>query len=369
MKRFFGLFLLVSALASAVLLLRKPGADGAAGQGGGIAVPSGEVETVTGLVGSEKSALLEDPEVTGLLAAKYRLAVNARKAGSVEMVEGPVDGQSFLWPGSQVNLDAFRASGRSPAATENLFHSPIVFYTWDLVAEALVSNGVARAEQGVLYLDDLSKLIGWVDNRQEWKSIGVPRMWGKVGVVSTDPARSNSGAMFSALLANVYNQGEVPTAQSVEPLLPRLKQFFDRLGHMEFSSGVLFQNFVTQGVGAYPIMVGYENQLIEFALLHPEVVPLLQQKVRILYPRPTVWANHPFIALDAKGRRLLQALQDPEILRLAWRRHGFRSGVLAGAGEIQALPFKGLPDAINAVSPTPGVDAMRKIAAALRPQT
>lgn len=371
MKQFSGLLILIGAIVAAWLLLRKPDAPPSAGAGGtagpGTPVPAAGVETVAGLAGSEKTALLEDPGVVQILATKYRLAVSARKAGSVEMVEGPVDGESFLWPGSQVNLEMFRAAGRTPAATENLFHSPIVFYTWDLVADALVSNGVVRAEQGVLYLDDLAKLIGWVDGRQEWKTIGVPRMWGKVSLVCTDPNRSNSGSMFSALLANVYNQGEVPTAETIEPLLPRLKQFFDRLGHMEFSSGVLFQNFVTQGVGAYPIMVGYENQLVEFALLHPEVVPLIQQKVRILYPRPTVWANHPFIALDAKGRRLLQALQDEEILKLAWHRHGFRSGILAGAGDIKALPFKGLPESIDAVSPTPGAEAMRKIAAALRP--
>ncbi len=369
MKRFFGI-LLIAAAAAAVLLFsppRKPGPEGLPGPSAGAPAAIPPASLVPGLAGSEKMGLLEDPEILALLAKASGLRPDARKAGSVEMVEGPTDGQSFLWPASQVNLDSFRESGRSPAAADSLLHSPIVFYTWDVIASAFESNGVVKVENGVHYLDRLDQVVEWIDSRKEWKEIGVARMWGKVSVVSTDPGRSNSGAMFSALLATVYNQGEVPTARTVEPLLPRVRQFFDRLGHMEHSSGVLFQMFVTQGVGAYPVMVGYENQLIEFALEHPDAVPLIRQKVKVLYPRPTVWANHPFIALDGRGKELLQAMKDPGVLKLAWRRHGFRSGILAGAGEIKSAPFQGLPETIDAVMPTPGVEAMRRIAAALKP--
>ena len=53
--------------------------------------------------------------------------------------------------------------------------------------------------------------------------------------------------------------------------------------------------------GAYPIIVAYENQLLEFAAEHREMIVPVRQKLRVLYPRPTVWASHPLIALDASG--------------------------------------------------------------------
>ena len=33
------------------------------------------------------------------------------------------------------------------------------------------------------------------------------------------------------------------------------------------------------------------------------------------------------IALTPQGKQLLTALRDPEILEIAWKKHGFRSGV------------------------------------------
>src|SRR5262249_35710173 len=153
-------------------------------------------------------------------------------------------------------------------------------------------------------------------------------LYSAVLIQSTDPAKSNSGNMWAALLANTYNGGDVLTPDKADVVVPKVKAFFERVGFMESSSGTLFDKYLKQGAGAYPIIVAYETQLLEFAAEHHELIEPVKKKLRIVYPRPTVWASHPLISLDANGRRLIAALKDPEMQRIAWERHGFRSGLM-----------------------------------------
>src|SRR5262249_50215119 len=158
---------------------------------------------------------------------------------------------------------------------------------------------------------------------------------------STDPAKSNSGNAWAALLANTYNGGEVLTPDKADAVIPKVKAFFDRVGFMESGSGTLFDKFLKQGAGAYPIIVAYENQLLEFAVEHHELLEPLRRKLRVIYPRPTVWASHPMIALDPGAKRLIAALREPEMMRLAWERHGFRAGLM-GSVNVSGVTIAGV---------------------------
>ncbi len=283
--------------------------------------------TLSGKIGGEKAGFVEDPEVKGLLG-RYQITLDAKKAGSVELVRGPTAGLNFLWPANQVNLESFMELGGDPAQTEEIFHSPLVFYAWDIIADALVTNGIVEKVGATYFVTDLAKLVDLVDQKKKWADLGLSQYYSAVLIHTTDPARSNSGNTWAALLASTYNGGDVLTADKADVILPKLKTFFDRLGFMEASSGTLFDKFLKQGAGAYPIIVAYENQLLEFAAEHRELIEPVRNKLRILYPRPTVWASHPLIALDGSGKRLIAAFKDPEIQKLAWERHGFRGGLL-----------------------------------------
>ena len=207
------------------------------------------------------------------------------------------------------------------------------------------------------------------ESRTTWTELGLAQLYGSVKIVATDPVKSNSGNSFAGLLANIMHNGEVISAAdgaALDNILPRLSAFFARMGFLEHSSGVLWDKFMSQGAGAYPLIVGYENQLIEYSLEHPEVGELLRQNVRILYPRPTVWSSHPFIALDENGKRLLSALQAPDLQQLAWEHHGFRSGLLGAQNDPKVLQVIGVPTSIDAVMPMPHADVMQRILTALR---
>ncbi len=62
-------------------------------------------------------------------------------------------------------------------------------------------------------------------------------IYGPFKVFSTDPAKSNSGNIWAALLATVFNGGETPTEAALSFVLPRVEAYFAAMGFMETSSG------------------------------------------------------------------------------------------------------------------------------------
>lgn len=81
----------------------------------------------------------------------------------------------------------------------------------------------------------------------------MPELYGSVSVDTTDPAKSNSGNMFAALLADVLNGGQTLTPEGVGEILPQLQTIFGKLGYMETSSADLFDQFLRWGLGATPV--------------------------------------------------------------------------------------------------------------------
>ena len=108
---------------------------------------------------------------------------------------------------------------------------------------------------------------------------------------TTDPAKSNSGNMFAGLLANVLCGGSVGE-EDLPELLPRLQALFQKLGYMESSSSDLFDQFLKTGMGAKPLIAGYESQLLEFAVQEPETWEQIKGDIVLVYPTPTVWSSH-----------------------------------------------------------------------------
>jgi hypothetical protein len=360
MQKFLGLIILLAVAGAAAFFML--GKDKIASlSGGGDAVTTANLTLVTGKAGSEKISFLQSDKVRRLLA-EQGLRVEVRKSGSVEMVlETTAQDEDFLWPASQVNVEFFKNSGSSFKQSADVFNSPIVLYSWDIVTDALIKAGIVQHRDGVNYIVDLPKLLDHIMAKKHWKEVNLPQLYGSMIIRTTDPSKSNSGSMFAALIANTLNGGEVVATDSVGSVLPQVRDFYARLGYMEDSSAVLFEKFLQQGAGAYPLIVGYENQLVEYSLMHKEHLELLKAKVRILYPVPTVWASHPLIALNDKGKKLLDALKKPEIQSIAWEEHGFRSGLMGVENDPAVLDVIGLPKSIDAVMPMPSAAVMEQI--------
>ena len=322
-----------------------------------------KVVTLHGYVGGEKIGLLEDTEVESILKSKYRLALDYSKAGSLDMVTADHTGQDFLFPSSQTALEYYQQQYGSPVKSEIIFNTPLVLYSHRAVVQALVANGMVREENGSYYMD-MNELAAALENGTKWSELGVSALYGAFGVNTTDPAKSNSGNMFAGLLANVLCGG-VADAQSVDAVLPRLQRIFQSLGYMETSSADLFEQFLKTGMGAKPLVAGYESQLLEFAVENPDDWAKISDDIVMLYPTPTVWSTHIYIALDEAGKAAVDALLDADVQRLAWEKHGFRTGVSGTATDVTHFHVPGILAEVTQVVPMPSYAAMDKIIGAL----
>lgn len=315
--------------------------------------------------GGEKARFLKNPKTQQQLE-KYKIRLNASKAGSIEMVTTlSTKGKDCLWPSNQIGVELAKKSGKSILASTNIFNSPIVFYAWKPVSEALLKAKIAQREGNITSIDT-AQIIALAKDKKRWKEDLALPIYGPIKLFSTDPRKSNSGNMWAGLLANMLNQGQVTSTEDLPTILPEVQQYFRAMGHMETSSGDIFENFLKQGMGARPIIVGYENQLVEFLLEHQEYQTLIEKKINILYPTPTLFASHPLISLTPACKRLDEALQSPALQQVAWQEHGFRSGLIGVENDPKDLKVDNIAETITQVIPMPSAEVMQQIIKALQ---
>ncbi len=330
-----------------------------------LAAGEGEIAALDGYLGGEKIGLFEDEEIQEVLLDEYRIKMDYSKAGSLDMVTLDQSGMDYLFPSSQTALEYYRKTRGEPLKSEIIFNTPIVLYTHQIVADALAAEKIVTEEDGVFYLDML-KMTELIISDTPWADIGLPELYGNVSIDTTDPAKSNSGNMFAGLLANTLNGGVTADQQALPLVLPRLQEIFSRLGYMETSSADLFSQFLKMGVGAKPIIAGYESQLLEFSVEQPEDYEQIQDDIVMLYPSPTVWSTHVYIALTENGEKAADALLDPKMQELAWTKHGFRTNVYGAAVSLEKFPVKGVAEDITRVMQMPSYETMEQIIEGLR---
>ena len=321
------------------------------------------VTEISGYVGGEKIGLVEDEEVRDILRSRYHLSIDYARAGSLEMITADASGRDFLFPSNQTALELYERLNGEPVKSEIILNTPIVLYTRTAVAQALVREGIASTAKGVYYVD-MEQLAAAIESGKTWEEIGLPQLYGNVAVGTTDPTKSNSGNMFAGLLANTLCGG-VANEESLPEILPRLQKIFERLGYMESSSSDLFDQFLKTGMGAKPLIAGYESQLLEFAAENPEVWEQVKGDLVMLYPTPTVWSSHVYIALNETGAAGIDALLDEDIQRLAWEKHGFRTGVYDVPSDTEHFGVDGVAEQVTQVAPMPDADTMDQIIKAL----
>jgi hypothetical protein len=146
MKRFAGLLLLAAAIGVVIFYSRTHGKQPDTVTPGSTTTASAGTVVVKGLVGGEKTGFLDDEKVKKILADRYGLSVESSKRGSIEMVSGDVAGNDFLWPSSQfaaqLFLDHQAAGSQRVPKSETIFNSPIVFYSWNIVTDALTNQKI-----------------------------------------------------------------------------------------------------------------------------------------------------------------------------------------------------------------------------------
>lgn len=302
--------------------------------------------------GSEKSDLMRDPEVTRILDERYRLSVKWSSMGSYDQVlmsKDQIDqrGATCLWPSSASAQHVFEANHRGEFAdyrAETILQSPEVVYAGPQGTKALQDAGVVTQSGTQNVLDVKTLLNDYVLAKKQWPELKAGNLRGPINISSTDPVKSNSGFTMSQLQLSVIASDDPyqsPNLAQAREKLPTMRAIYDSQGLQATSSDNGFRQWLTQG-GEYsaPLYAGYENQIIQQVINHPNADSVMKN-VTMLYPEPTIYSDHPLLALSKDAHRLIEAMKDEEIQRLAWKKYGFRSSVDQTYNDVQ--DFKSLP--------------------------
>ena len=304
-------------------------------------------ETITGYIGGSKANFLDDQAVKDILAERYQLEVQYSTLGGRESVSAIKDAYDFLWPGTDLAVEDYKASHGGKAKYESLLLSPIVMYTWQPVTKRLTEVGLIDLRADGTYYANMSRFVpALLEERiplPEGQTGGNP-----VAVFTSDPTQSNSGQVFAALLAQTLQDLK---GGSFEQAFPQVKAYIDNLGFKPPRTSDLFKQCIGKGMGACPIFVAYESLLPDFVEEnHISCAEL--QPLKAIYPEPTIWATHPLIAATSGGEKLMAALRDPEIQKIAVETHGFRSILgkaqphtcIPSAESVSAMPLPTKPE-------------------------
>lgn len=310
--------------------------------------------------GGGKENFIADEEVNKIMREKYGLNVTYDSWSNGKIVKSPLvraDGSKYnaMFCSDQRFYDYFKItadSAKGEAARDRVLNggltlnTPIVIYSWDTVVDALIKENIVTEKDNVYYITDMNKLITYILEGKKWSDIGVDMLYGSINIDSTDPVTSSPGATYYGLLLSIMCGGTV-TEENLQENLANLKEFYIKSGYMNNTPADLFELYLKTGVGGKPMIVDYEKSVIDFANSNPDGWNQVKDKIRILYPTPTIWNSHCIATFDETGNRFYEAFEDKEIGQIAWSKYGFRTGVTGGNYDVSKVNVNGIPQSIT----------------------
>lgn len=323
--------------------------------------PKDNALTVIGAVGGGKENFLADPEILKILHDKYNINLKVDNWSNNKLIKDPIEtangkAYDFVF----FSDERFYEYYKNPAAQDEaprqkvlksqiVLSTPIVIYSWDSICDTLIDKNIVKKENDSYYINDMPKVLSYIENNSKWSDIGIDDIYGKINIASTDPVTSSPGATYYGLLASIMNEGYVDES-NINTVLPKLRDFYKLSGFMNNTPADLFDLYLRMGKGAYPMIVDYEKSIIDFANNNPDGFNKVKDKIRILYPNPTIWNSHCIMSFSDKGTSYVDALADPDIQKIAWEKYGFRTGVVGGEYDVKSVPVSGIPQEITSVT-------------------
>ena len=320
-----------------------------------------DAQPIYGAVGGGKEDLLADKKINEVFEKKYGFRFVQDIWSNGKTVKKDVrreNGEMYdlIFFSDQRFYDYYKTPAKEDEATrytvldgQLTLNTPIVIYSWDTVTDALIKENIVTYKDGVYYITDMPKLIDYILQGKKWSDIGLNHIYGSINIGSVDPVTSSPGATYYGLLLSIMAGGDINDA-SVARALPKLKQFYLKSGYMNNTPADLFSMYLKTGEGAKPMIVDYEKSVIEFAKSNPDGWNQVKDKVRILYPTPTIWNSHCIAALTENGKKLIEAFEDKDVAQTAWEDYGFRVGVTGGNYDVSKINIKGVPQVISSVT-------------------
>ena len=332
-----------------------------------------ELTTVYVATGGGKEDFLADVDVVKIMKEKYGLDVIYDGWSNGKFIVNPLvreDGitkYDVMFTSDQRFYDYYQLSPDKSKGEADRYrilnggltlNTPIVIYSWDEVVDALIKENIVTETDGVYYITDMNKLFNYILEGKKWSDIGLD-LYGNINIASTDPVTSSPGATYYGLLLSIMCEGQV-TTESIEVNLPKLKEFYIKSGYMNNKPADLFDSYLKTGMGGKPMIVDYEKSIIDFANKTPDGYNQVKDKIRILYPTPTSWNSHCVATFTENGDRFYEALNDPEICRIAWEKYGFRTGITGGSYDVSKFGI-GVPQTITSTVSSLKMDTYNRL--------
>ncbi|MCQ4628165.1 hypothetical protein KBX17_10205 [Corynebacterium sp. CCUG 65737] len=346
---FIGVLLAIIALVAVFI--------GRGGLGEGSFISGRGSKEVTGVIGSEKREYFEDPEVVDRLT-ELGFTVNFTTAGSRRIAnETNLAQQDFVFPSSGPAAQKITDQD-SNYSVEYPFFSPMAVATFKPIARILEKEGVATEAAGK-YTLDVGEFITLTQQGKRWRDFGntFPSQR-NVQVATTDIRTSNSAAMWLAILAWEFGESNPDKADDIGWLTNQIAPFFTGQGYTQSSSAGPFADYLSQGMGAVPMVLVYEAQFLGEQMKESSRI---KDDMVLMHLEPTVLANHGIVGISPEGKELAQALASDQELQQLAARHGFRPATgdyLTTAMEGHGLGSPAHYD--NSVDP-PSFDRMEKL--------
>lgn len=318
-RKIIGVIVLLAVIATVILtVVGKTKTDATAGT-------TNSNVTITGVVGSEKKAFFEDSRVKEVLAANG-LDVKIDTAGSRDIANIDLAGKyDFAFPSSAPAAEKI-SDKVNPRTIYSPFYSPMAIASYKPVMELLAKNGVASQNAKGVWHVNMQAYLKLVSDGTKWKDLtGADKLYNSprsVLISSTDIRKSNSAAMYLSLASYALNNDfPVSTDVQADRVLPVASKLFLAQGYSESSSDDPFQNYLSQGMGAVPMVMIYESQFVGEAISDSSRI---SDQMVLAYPEPTVFSKHALIPVTDKANKLGNLLvSDPKLIELI-AEYGFR---------------------------------------------
>lgn len=286
-----------------------------------------ETSIVKGLVALDVEAYFQDQRVTDILNAN-KIKVDFKKVGSRDMgalmlkdkydfafASGVVAGNQILSTLKQNNV---------VASGINIFYSPMIVGSYKSTADILVNNHIAKYDaKNQVYSLDMSKIVPIMLSKGRWSDFSQNEEFNynkSVLISTTDVRKSNSSAMFLALVSYVINGNEIITDKiNAESIAMKVADLYKRQGYQENYVSGNFDDY-KQGMGKTPLAFIYEYQLYQYAMLNKK----LKDGMVVMYPSPTILNKEVFVAVSPQGKKLAELLMTNKQLQDIGIEYGFR---------------------------------------------
>jgi hypothetical protein len=318
------------------------------------------VETVRGLIGSEKEEFFQDERVVSALR-RNGLEVVIQKAGSREISTSfDLSEFDYAFPAGVPAAEKVRQLV-SGSKSYNPFFTPMTIASWRPIADLLVANGFAT-EQGGYYTLDMVKYMDAVARGVRWSDLENNTVYDvnkRLLINSTDIRKSNSAAMYLSLASYIANDEQiVQNLAAAQPLLPVLESLFFEQGFTEYSSEAPFEDYLVMGMGKAPLVMIYEAQFLHRKSLDDGSIT---DEMVLIYPEPTIFTKHILVSLSPGGEKLGVALEtDPDLIKLAIE-YGLRNNDVAAFRQFVQRHNLPVPDTIVNVIEPPSYETLEGI--------